>query len=44
MAIHPQERLAIVAPQDLMSVPKFVDDSLWLAHLRTLTLSRGTIV
>jgi len=35
MTIHPQQRLAVVAPQNLMSAPKFVDDRLRLVHLGT---------
>jgi hypothetical protein len=39
VAIHPQERLAIVAPHDLMRAPKFVDDRLRLVHLLAYLLA-----
>jgi len=44
VTIDPQQRLAIVAQQNLVSAPKFVDDGLRLAHLAYHTLSRDRIV
>jgi hypothetical protein len=32
MAIDPQQRLAVVAPYDLVRAPELIDNGLWLAQ------------
>ncbi len=40
MAIDPEQRLAVLAPQDLMGGPELVDQGLGLVHARCRALSR----
>jgi len=44
VTIDPEQRLAVLASQNLMSAPKFIYDSLPLGHLHTTRLSRDRIV